>query len=401
LAAKLTILGGSSPFTAALVDALKAAHPAVPPQVLGLYGRNRSHLDLVGRYAETHLGALGWTVRTTTCCAEALSDATCVIHQIRYGGMAGRAADERLAQAHGVPADETLGPAGLAAALRMVPALHDLSALIGRSCPGAWVLNLTNPLSIATAVLSRDGVRHCVGLCELPWYTLREACRFLGLPARAVRWGYSGLNHRGFIHELVYQGRDYLTALPGLLGEERLGGITAAEITELAAIPLKHFQLLRRRGAAGGGRAEYLLRLQANLFAEMRASVSRSPPSLTKRYLEWYPGAVVPVLAALAAGDGRPEVVNVWREGDVAWEVRARIFPGRYEILPVPQPSEAVRRWLEVFAAHERAALAAALAPTRERIENALAADPVVPEKKVGALARALWEKRLPRCRLA
>ena len=87
MAAKLTILGGSSPFMAALVDALKAVHPAMPPQVLGLYGRNRSRLNLVGRYAEAHLGALGWTVQTTTRCAEALSDATCVIHQIRCAFM--------------------------------------------------------------------------------------------------------------------------------------------------------------------------------------------------------------------------------------------------------------------------------------------------------------------------
>jgi 6-phospho-beta-glucosidase len=386
---------------AALVDALKAVHPAMPPQVLGLYGRNRSRLNLVGRYAEAHLGALGWTVQTTTRCAEALSDATCVIHQIRYGGMVGRVADEHLAESHGVPADETLGPAGLAAALRMVPALHDLSGLIGRSCPDAWVLNLTNPLSIATAVLSRDGVQRCVGLCELPWYTLRQACGILGLPAEEVQWSYSGLNHRGFIHELVYQGRDYLTALPGLLGESRLGGIEAAEIEELAAIPLKYFQLLRRRGTAGGGRAKYLLRLQADLLTEMQASVSRSPPSLTKRYLEWYPGAVVPMLAALAAGDGRSEVMNVWRADDLAWEVRVQVFARRYAVLPVPQPSEAVRRWLEIFAVHERAVLDAALDPTRERIENALAADPVVPENKIGALARALWETQSPPCQLA
>jgi 6-phospho-beta-glucosidase len=399
--AKLTILGGSSPFTAALVDAVRDVHPGAPPRALVLYGRDLTALELMGRYADAQLGALGWTVHTTTRCAEALDGASCVVHQVRYGGMEGRAADERLAAAHGVPADETLGPAGLASALRAVPALHDLSALLGWYCPDSWVLNLTNPLSITTAVLSRDGVRRCVGLCELPWYTVRAACRLLGLPARDVRWSYSGLNHRGFIHELAYQGRDYLPALPGLLGEELLEGVPAADIAELGAIPLKYFQLLRGRGVGGGGRAEYLLGLRASLLEEVRASASNSPPSLAKRRLEWYPGAVVPMLAALAAGDGRPEVIDIWREDDIVWEVRARVFSDRYEVLPAPRPGEAVRRWLEVSAAHERAALAAALGPTRERIEAALAADPAVPADRVEALARALWEVRSPCRRLA
>jgi 6-phospho-beta-glucosidase len=389
---KLTVLGGSSPFTAALIDALMAAHPAVSPQTLALFGRDRTHLDLIVRYARARLGSLGWTIQRTTGCAEALDGALCVIHQIRYGGMAGRAADERLAQAHGVLADETLGPSALAAAIRMTPALHDLGRLLQRCCPGAWVLNLTNPLSLATAILSRDGVRRCLGLCELPGYTLQEACRALGLPAREVQWSYSGLNHRGFIHELTYQGRDYLTALPRLLGEQTLGGVTADEIAEVAALPLKYFRLLRGRAVAEGGRAEYLAQLQTRLFAELHESVSSPPPSLTERYLEWYPGAVVPMLAALAAGDGRPEVITVWRDNDIAWEGRARIFADRQELLPVPRPGEAVRRWLEVFAVHERAALAAALDPAPERIEEALARDPTVPEWAVEGLTKALGE---------
>jgi 6-phospho-beta-glucosidase len=401
LPTKLAILGGSSPFTASLVDALKSAHPAVPPQTLTLYGRNSTSLELVGRYAEAQLGTLGWSVQTTTRCAEALDAAHWVIHQIRYGGMSGRSADEQLAEAHGVPIDETLGPAGLAAALRTIPVLEQLIALIERYCPDAWVLNLTNPLSMTTAVLSRYGVRRCVGLCELPWYTLREACRLLGLPPREVQWSYSGLNHRGFIHELSYKERDYMAALPDLIGQETLVGIRACEIAELGAIPLKYFQLLIRRATAAPRRAEYLRGLGERLLAELQASVSRSPPSLTERYLEWYPGAVVPMLASLATGRGDAEVVNIWRDADITWEVRARIFGDRYEVLPAPQPGHAVQSWLEAFVVHEKAALAAAMDPTRERIDEALAADPVVPENRVRALSNALMKMRSPRCVLA
>jgi alpha-galactosidase/6-phospho-beta-glucosidase family protein len=101
---------------------------------------------------------------------------------------------------------------------------------------------------------------------------------------------------------------------------------------------------------------------------------------------------VVPVLSALAAGDGRPEVLSVWLNNDLAWEVRARVFADRCEALPASQPAEPVQRWLERFCAHERAALAAALDPTRERIEEALAADPLVPDQAVRTMARSLWQ---------
>src|SRR5262249_33071036 len=159
----------------------------------------------------------------------------------------------------------------------------------------------------ATAVLSREGVRRCLGLCELPWFTVQEACRLVGLPPDEVEWEYSGLNHRGFVHRLAYQGRDQFPALVRAPGTGARGGSGAARIEDRGALPLKYFTLFSRRGAAAGGRADYLLQLQDVIAEELRRSVSQSPPSLARRYLEWYPGAVVPVLAALAAGDGRPE----------------------------------------------------------------------------------------------
>ncbi len=66
----------------------------------------------------------GWRSTCTTSLAEALDGADLVVHQIRYGDLAGRAADERFAAELGAAADETLGPGALRSALRPAPALR-------------------------------------------------------------------------------------------------------------------------------------------------------------------------------------------------------------------------------------------------------------------------------------
>src|SRR5207237_6521899 len=100
---------------------------------------------------------------------EAADGAAVIVNQIRFGGLEGRARDEALASRFQLPADETMGPCGLSAALRVVPRIRELAAELGRRCPDAWVLNLSNPLSITTRVMIRaGGPARSVGLCELP-----------------------------------------------------------------------------------------------------------------------------------------------------------------------------------------------------------------------------------------
>lgn len=384
---KLTVLGGSSPFTVALVDSLVEAGGRIPPCELVLHGRNAENLEAVRRYADARLTPRGWQVRSTDSGPSALDSADVVLHQIRYGGMAGREADEELATAYGLPADETLGPGALQAAIRMVPGLLRTARDLARYCPRAWVLNLTNPLSIAVAVMSLEGLQKCVGLCELPLVTVGQACDFLQLPLESVEWSYSGLNHRGFIHSLSHDGRDCLPRLVEAMGERTLGGVTAEEIRQLRAIPLKYYCLLRQ-GRAGGGRAAYLSDLREEIVEELRVKPDESPAALAKRYMEWYPRAVVPMLAAISADDGRVEVVNV-RVGEIVMELKARVFADRVEPLQV-SPEGPSREWIETFREQERAALAAALEPSRERIRAALAADPLVPERLVAELTESL-----------
>ena len=144
----IAILGGSTPFTAALVEAFRAA----PACELRLFGQDRDALEKMKRYAERRLQ---WTVLATSRLEEAVTGAAVVVNQIRFGGLEGRSRDEALANRFGLAADETLGPCGLSAALRVVPRIRELAAGLGRRCPNAWVLNLSNPLSVTTRAMIR------------------------------------------------------------------------------------------------------------------------------------------------------------------------------------------------------------------------------------------------------
>lgn len=390
MSAAVTVLGGSTPFTAAFVEALRGAVQRLPPCELRLFGRDVEALSRMARYARARLGEHGWSASAHVALPEAVEGATVVVNQIRYGDLAGRARDEALAQRFGVPADETLGPCGLAGALRVVPHIRELGAALGRHCPDAWVLNLSNPLSVTTAALVRAGApQKTVGLCELPLSTVQEACRVLGMAPSDVTWAYVGLNHRGFVTSLQHRREELLPRLAELLGEQTVHGIGAGEIRQTGALPLKYFRLMTA-ASAPAGRAGFLMALKEELSHELETS-SAPPPSLTRRKLDWYEGAVVPMLEALFCEQDQTVVLDSLAEDGLVREHAALVSCRGFLPRPVPPPAS-VRPWLDRWAAHERAVLEAVACPTVERLAQALALDPTVPPAQVRAMALALRE---------
>lgn len=387
----VTILGGSTPFTAALVEALRSAAGELPACELRLFGQDGAALERMRRYASARLAAAGWVASATARLDDAVEGAGVVVNQIRFGGLSGRARDEALANRFQLPADETLGPCGLNAALRIVPRIRELAASLGELCPDAWVLNLANPLSITTAAMIAAGApARCVGLCELPLATVREACGVLRIPFAEVEWDYVGLNHRGFVCSLRHQGEDLMPRLPALLGGETISGVSADEIRAVGALPLKYFRLsTSSTKAAPCHRAGFLEDLRETLARELESS-SAPPKALSGRKLDWYEGAVVPMIAAIFAGDRRQVVVNSLGGDGLVREAPAWISRDRFEVLAAPRPP-LVGPWLDRWQAHEQAMLGAITSPSLERIEHALALDPAVPQALTGEIARAIW----------
>ncbi len=208
-----------------------------------LYDTDADRLTAVARVlAEQAEGvADAPVVVATTELDEALRGADFVFSAIRVGGLAGRAADERVALDLGVLGQETVGAGGIAYGLRTVPVAVELARRIARLAPHAWVINFTNPAGLVTEAMSRHLGDRVVGICDSPVGLGRRVARVLGADPDRAWIDYAGLNHLGWLRGLYVDGRDELPRLladPALLGSFEEGRLFGAELLQsLGAIP--------------------------------------------------------------------------------------------------------------------------------------------------------------------
>ena len=180
-------------------------------------------------------------VRVETDLDAAVSGARFVLCAIRVGGLAGRVVDETVPLEHGVLGQETVGPGGIAFALRTLPAMRRIAAAVERHAPDGWLINFTNPAGLVTEALQETLGERAIGICDSPDHLCREVADALELPFDDLAFDYAGLNHLGWLLSARQAGRDLL---PGLLADgERVERLPAAELfgagrlRELGAVP--------------------------------------------------------------------------------------------------------------------------------------------------------------------
>src|SRR5690606_1986786 len=107
-------------------------------------------------------------VTVTADLDQALTGVDFVFSAIRVGGLAGRAADERVAASLGVLGQETTGPGGIAYGLRTVPVALNIAERVRHVAPHAWVINFTNPAGMITEAMSAVLGDRVIGICDSP-----------------------------------------------------------------------------------------------------------------------------------------------------------------------------------------------------------------------------------------
>ncbi|MGO1482149.1 MAG: 6-phospho-beta-glucosidase [Brachybacterium sp.] len=231
---KLAILGGGGFRVPLVYEAVATAATGLTVDEVALYDVDPSRLATITAVSEglgAQLLADGRAttlprLTATTDLREAVTGADFVFSAIRVGGAEARTVDERVALDLGLLGQETIGPGGLAYALRTIPVALDIARVVAEVAPDAWVINFTNPAGIVTEAMRTVLGDRVVGICDTPIGLVRRVGRLLdvdlvagergadGIPAA---FDYVGMNHLGWLRSVTLDGRD---RLPELLAQD-------------------------------------------------------------------------------------------------------------------------------------------------------------------------------------
>lgn len=157
---------------------------------------------------------------------EALTGAEFVLISILPDTFEEMRSDVHAPEAYGVwqSVGDTVGPGGVLRALRTVPTYEGFAEAIRTWCPDAWVINLTNPMSICVKTLYRVFPEiKAFGCCHEVFHTQDFLCCALkemtGQEAerRDIYTDASGINHFTWITEARYGKTDLMALMPGFM----------------------------------------------------------------------------------------------------------------------------------------------------------------------------------------
>ena len=158
---------------------------------------------------------------------EALRGADFVACSILPGTFDQMAVDVHLPEKYGIwqSVGDTAGPGGILRAMRTVPVYEQFAAAIRKCCPRAWVINLTNPMTLCCKTLFDvfPEIR-AFGCCHEVFNAEDFLCcvikEQLGVPRpnrHELVIDASGINHFTWITEARWQDTDVLPLLTGFM----------------------------------------------------------------------------------------------------------------------------------------------------------------------------------------
>jgi alpha-galactosidase/6-phospho-beta-glucosidase family protein len=166
-------------------------------------------LQRLGRKIMSVAGA-NFTVEATTDLNEALRDAEFVIVTITTGGLEAMRHDLDIPRKYGIyqSVGDTVGPGGLSRALRNIPVMVEIARTIERVCPGAWLLNLTNPMTTLTRAINKTTNLKAIGLCHELFGVRGTLKEMFDARNEDLQMRVAGVNHMIWLLDLKIRGRD-------------------------------------------------------------------------------------------------------------------------------------------------------------------------------------------------
>jgi alpha-galactosidase len=177
-------------------------------------------LELVKHVATVR--GIGLSATATTDLDRALDGAEFVVTALSVGGFASMRHDVEIPARYGIrqPVGDSVGPGGVMRALRSVPVVLDVARRMERRCPGALLLNVSNPLSALCRAVTRETSVATVGLCnELVGLKFVLSLLF-DADMRTIDPVVGGVNHLPLVTSLGIGGGDGFAMLADVLAHQ-------------------------------------------------------------------------------------------------------------------------------------------------------------------------------------
>lgn len=210
----LTFLGAGSGFCPTLCrDVLLI--PGLAGGELRLVDIDENRLGTMTQVIKRLINELGldelWTVRASTDRRAMLKGTHYAVCCVEVSGVDCVSIDNDIPLKYGVDQciGDTIGPGGLFKGLRTIPVFLDILRDMSELCPGALMLNYTNPMSMMCLAAGRAVPEvPVVGLCHSVQGTSKLLSLRAGVPYEQMKWRCAGINHLAWFTELSYKGDD-------------------------------------------------------------------------------------------------------------------------------------------------------------------------------------------------
>ncbi|HML00031.1 MAG TPA: hypothetical protein VK428_07585 [Acidimicrobiales bacterium] len=219
---RIVIVGGGSAHWAPSLLLDFANSPALADSDVVLMDVDDAALKETGRLG-AHIAerrSIGLRVRTSTDLDEALEDAGFVITALSVGGFASMRHDIEIPARYGLrqPVGDSVGPGGISRSLRTIPVVVQVARTMERRCPGALMLNVSNPLTTICRAVAKETSVPVVGLCnEVVGLQLAMSLLF-DVAMHEVDPVIAGVNHLPLATSMTIAGADGFAMLRDALG---------------------------------------------------------------------------------------------------------------------------------------------------------------------------------------
>lgn len=224
--AKIAFIGaGSLGFTRGLVRDL-LTFPLLKDATISLMDIDEERLDFAYRAVTSIVekGQYPARVEATLDRKEALKGADAVCCTILCGNVNIWRHDIQIPKKFGVDINvgDTRGPSGIFRALRTIPTMVDICKDMERYCPGAILLNYTNPMAMLCRAMQRTSSIQVTGLCHSVQGTASMLASWIGASMDEITYVCAGINHQAWYIEFKRNGKDAYPEIRKAVAKKRI-----------------------------------------------------------------------------------------------------------------------------------------------------------------------------------